>query len=323
MPKDEAPSSRQAQPALVLLASTVVVILWGAVVRATRSGAGCGESWPDCKGQLLPGEAAWTTWIEWSHRASSGLLALGTVAFWVWTRRRFQRGHRVRAAAMAALLFMVLEALIGAAVVRLRLVVDNATLARALWMGAHLINTFLLLAAMTLAWRWSAARPRQASEADGLRPWLWLMLAATVVASASGALTALSDTVFPATSMGAALRAELDPASHWLLRWRSLHPVLALAAAAITLYGAGLFIQAHQNAVLRRLGWLSAGLVLGQCLLGFANVALLTPLPLQLAHLAVAELLWITQVSAWAALRPATVPQSEPTFATLQAQGPA
>ncbi len=32
----------------------VLVALWGAYVRATGSGAGCGSHWPTCNGEILP-----------------------------------------------------------------------------------------------------------------------------------------------------------------------------------------------------------------------------------------------------------------------------
>ena len=46
----------------------VLVILWGALVRASGSGAGCGNHWPLCNGQVIPVSPGWHTVIEFTHR---------------------------------------------------------------------------------------------------------------------------------------------------------------------------------------------------------------------------------------------------------------
>ena len=55
---------------------TIIVILWGAWVRISHSGNGCGDHWPLCGGEFIPTEATAKTWIEYSHRMMSGLYGL-------------------------------------------------------------------------------------------------------------------------------------------------------------------------------------------------------------------------------------------------------
>src|SRR5919112_3761352 len=150
-------AKRFAAYAWAVTALTLVVILWGAYVRASRSGDGCGAHWPLCNGSVVPDATHAKTLVEFAHRVTSGLAFLLVVALVVWASRTFKRGHAARAAAVASGVFIVTESLIGAGLVLLRLVADNASVARALYPSAHLVNTFLLVAALALTAWWSSA----------------------------------------------------------------------------------------------------------------------------------------------------------------------
>ncbi|HEV8598162.1 MAG TPA: COX15/CtaA family protein [Gemmatimonadales bacterium] len=284
--------------AWVVLGVNLFVILWGAFVRASGSGAGCGRHWPLCNGQLLPVEPGSSTLIELTHRVTSGVaLLLVAVLFW-WSRREFPRGHRARRWAGWSLGFISVEALIGAGLVLLALVGANDSLARAGYLAAHLLNTFLLLGslALTANWAGAATRPSQAPAAGATR-WLWSAgLLALLLVGMSGAVTALGDTLFPATSLAAGLRADTSSTAHLLVRLRVLHPVLALltgAYLALMVWAVGrLRPGAGDN------GWARAvvALVLLQLGAGLSNLLLLAPTALQLVHLLLADLLWISVV---------------------------
>ena len=142
--------SRFTRYAWGVLAANLAVILWGAFVRATGSGAGCGNNWPTCNGEIIPRAPSTETLIELTHRATSGIALLLVVALAVWARRVYGPGHRVWHGAAWSLFFMFGEAAIGAGIVLFELVADNESMARALFMAVHLGNTFLLLAALTL-----------------------------------------------------------------------------------------------------------------------------------------------------------------------------
>ena len=283
-----------------VLGYNVAVVLWGAYVRATGSGAGCGSHWPLCNGEVVPRGASAATLIEFSHRLTSGLALLGVLALVIWIWRACGRGHRARRGALWSLLLILVEAGIGAGLVLFELVADNASMARALFMAAHLVNTFFLLAALTLTAVWiadpSPMRFRQ-------RPRVTLAHAVCVVwligAGMSGAVAALGDTLYPSATLADALRADLSPTSHFLLRLRVLHPALAIGAGLLVIFFALRF--AGPDGTVRLRNGLIA-LVAGQLAAGFLNVLLLAPVWLQLLHLLLADAIWIGFVMLGAAV---------------------
>jgi heme a synthase len=284
--------SRLARYAWMVLAYNVAVILWGAYVRATGSGAGCGAHWPLCNGEIVPRAAGTATIVEFSHRLSSGVALIAIAVLVAWTFRACRRGDPARSAAAASGVLILSEAAVGAGLVLFQLVADNATMARAMFVAVHLLNTFLLLGALSMTGWWLSVRqPRAASR----RPLIPLLIGcgALLIAGASGAVAALGDTLFPSASLAEALRSDLSLTSHMLIRLRVFHPVLAIAAAVtLALCARRLGVVAGGEGS-RRGARLLIALTAGQIALGFFNVVLLAPVWLQLAHLLVADALWI------------------------------
>jgi cytochrome c oxidase assembly protein subunit 15 len=273
-----------------LLGLTVAVILWGAVVRLTGSGAGCGEHWPLCDGEIIPRAPSTEKLIEFTHRLTSGLALLGTVALFTWARRILPAGHRVRRAAGASLGFMLAEAAVGAMLVLLALVADNDSTLRALVMAVHLVNTFLLLGALTTTAMWSGGAPTLDLHARPRWTMAWLIgLGLMCLVGASGGIAALGDTLFPVSSLGEGLAQDFSPTAHLLIRLRIFHPILAV--------GGALYLGALAIAARHRLGWVLLGLVCLQVVGGFVNLALLAPAWMQLTHLALADAVWCTLVA--------------------------
>src|SRR5262245_46466786 len=156
--------------AWLALAMSVLVIVWGAVVRATGSGAGCGSHWPLCNGDVVPLAPTVGTIIEFVHRLTSGLVMILAVGLVLMARRTFPPGHQARKWAVISLVFMLIEAAIGAGIVLLKLVEGNTSALRAGYVGGHLVNTLLLVAAMTTT-IWSAqARPAPDDDKRGPSP---------------------------------------------------------------------------------------------------------------------------------------------------------
>ena len=164
-----APQRRFGAFAWGVLAYNVAVILWGALVRATGSGAGCGGHWPLCNGEVLPNVSQIATVIELTHRIMSGAALLAVVGMFVWARRAFAAGHAARRWAGWALVFILTEALLGASLVLLGHVARNESVGRVYSLATHLINTFLLLASLALA-AYSATRPAARAPAGSLSP---------------------------------------------------------------------------------------------------------------------------------------------------------
>ncbi|MDX2208358.1 MAG: COX15/CtaA family protein [Gemmatimonadales bacterium] len=279
------------------LAVTMVVILWGAVVRATGSGAGCGSHWPLCNGAVVPPSPTVATLIEFSHRLTSGVSLLMVVVMLVWSRRVFRRGHPARTAVVVAMIVMLLEAAIGAGLVKFELVADNASLARALTLGAHLLNTLLLLAAIFLAAWWSGGAPPISRDSFQRRD-LALVVAfgAMVMVGMTGAVTSLGDTLFPARTLAEGLAQDRDPTAHWLIQLRIWHPVLAAAAGVYLLWLGQAAPRWQPGRAVELASRAITGLVIVQWCVGLATLLLLVPMPLQLTHLLTADLLWLALV---------------------------
>lgn len=296
--------------AAFVLAYLLFVILFGAWVRITGSGAGCGDHWPTCGGQLVPRAPSVQTMIEYTHRLTSGTLGLFALALPVWAFRLFPRRHPVRRHALLTFVLVMVEAAIGAGLVLRQLVASNASGARAVAVALHLTNTLLLTGAaaltVALARRWSSggagsgARDRAAHDAPSGRSaasgsalsvaagrWLGLLLGLLVLVAATGAVTALGDTLFPVHGVMAV------PADHFLVQLRVLHPVLAcFVVCACILLG----VRFAQEPGCRP--WALGLVVLAsvQLVVGALNIALHAPGWLQLGHLLGAQLTWICAV---------------------------
>jgi len=286
----------------VALGMTVLVIVWGAVVRATGSGAGCGSHWPLCNGDVVPLAPTVGTIIEFVHRLTSGavmLLAVGLV--WL-SRRTFPAGHEARRWAVISLIFMLVEAGIGAGIVLLELVENNASALRAAYVGGHLVNTLLLVAAMTRT-IWAARVPSAGAEGAS-RPagmssrGFTFAMAAMLLVAATGAIVALGDTLFPSASLAEGIAADLDPTAHFLIRLRIWHPILA-ATAAVYLFWIAWRSPIFAGPVQATPRQLVMFLIVTQTGLGVINLVMLAPLALQMAHLLASNLLWIALVWGW------------------------
>lgn len=281
-----------------VLGYTVLVILWGAFVRATGSGAGCGAHWPLCNGEIIPREPMLETIIEISHRITSGLLLFLIAGMLYIGFRLFPKGHIVRAGAVASFVFVIIEALLGALLVLFELVAHNPSMTRAYSMSLHLINTLLLLAAIIMTGFW--VRGVRAPTWDVPRPakvWGIVGIVMMLILGASGGIAALGDTLFPATSFKEGLMQELDATSSILLRLRIAHPAIAIATGIVMLAVARAFATIQQTSITQRYAWLlygSFGLQIG---LGTLNAVLLAPIWIQLLHLFLADVIWFAFVA--------------------------
>jgi heme A synthase len=273
----------------------LAVILWGAFVRATGSGAGCGRHWPLCNGVVLPRSPAANTLIEFAHRASSGVALVLVIAMFLWSRRAFASGHRARTAAIWAVVFIVVEALVGAGLVLLELVAANDSLARAGYLAVHLLNTFLLLGALSLTAYWAEEPTSPPRVRNGAAPWLLSMgLLAVLTVGMTGAVAALGDTLFPSRSLVEGLRADASPTAHLLVRLRVLHPLFAILTGLYLSIMVWLVGRERPAVLGSRWARLVPMVVLLQFGVGVTNLLMLAPVVLQLLHLFVADLLWIT-----------------------------
>jgi len=298
--------------AACVLGFMVVVILEGAVVRATGSGAGCGNHWPLCNGEVIPHHPRIATMIEFAHRSLTGILSTLVIGLIAWVFFARAKGERVRRAAGWVGVLLLTEALLGAVLVKGAYVEKNASDMRVFVQCVHFTNTMLLVAALALTWWWARefveAAELSPNQPQGLKPLgdalrygtaeavplrgqravAWLAVVATIVVGATGSVAALADTLFPAPSLRTGLMEDFSAAAPLLVRMRWVHPAAALVGVVCV---AWLCVRVRGTAA-RWLGWL----MVTQLVLGVGDVLLLAPTWMQVLHLLGADLYWVALV---------------------------
>lgn len=286
--------------AWVVVAYNILVILWGAVVRATGSGAGCGNHWPLCNGQVVPLSPRVDTIIEFTHRCMTGGAIFFVPALLIWTFRKTIKGQAARLMAVASTVLLVNEAILGALLVKLGYVTGNQSVGRVVMLSIHLSNTLLLLGALTLtAVTLGTGQMTRELRPRGTKAVLSVIgLVATIIVGVSGSLAALGDTLFPASSLRAAIEQDLSSSSPLLLRLRGLHPLSAVIAAGFVIW---IVVQARSMRQ-TRLANAMVALLCVQFVLGLMDIVLLAPVWMQIVHLLGADLYWVALVALTAKL---------------------
>jgi heme a synthase len=294
------------------LCCNVLVVLWGAYVRATGSGAGCGNKWPVCNGDIVGASAKAQTIIEFTHRATSGiaLLMVACLVFWCWQVTSKRDWARYSAIVAAALLTN--EALLGGALVLFGHVAQDQSAGRMVFLCLHFGNTLLLLATLSLTAAWlqtgsgSFILRRRLKQVSAVA----VGLLATMSIGITGALAALGDTLFPASSLRSSLRQDFSSGASSFVHFRIFHPVTAIIAASYVIWVT--FKITPRRSRLSQAARVLMVLFLAQGAIGVINVVLLAPVWLQILHLFVADMLWISLVlvSADLVLEPAPACQA-------------
>ena len=263
------------------------MILWGAWVRISHSGDGCGQSWPSCQGQYLidSGEQE-KTWIEWIHRATSGLFGIVVLILVVWSFLKFPLRHPVCKSVLCVFLFTISEALIGARLVLAGLTGSNTSPVRMLTMNLHLLNSLLLVSSLFVCWRFSIGR-RFSFSWQSFTPILVFLMIAVF-----GSVSSLASSLFPSHSLWEGLALDFNPESPWLIRLRLLHPLLALILGGAFLYYCFFKDKPEQGDKAQTCS--RKIFIICLCLLllsGLMNLLLLSPVFLKLTHLLIVYLL--------------------------------
>lgn len=292
------PSPALQRCAWAVLAYFIAVILWGTLVRATGSGAGCGDHWPLCNGTVIQHSPHTGTIIEFTHRLTSAISFFSVVGLLIWTMAGTVRGHLARSAAAASVAFTLVEAILGALLVKLGLTAQSHSPLRPWYLALHLANTLLLVAALTLTAHMLGRhagylrRTIRVVSPVGALAGLFVFL----VVGVTGSLAALGDTLFPARSLSAALAQDFSSKSGWLIRWRWTHPTIAFLASVFLIW---LLVRAVQQPKAGSSYWNNRGLsalvlvlLTVQYLLGVMDVVWLAPVWLQIVHLLGADVLW-------------------------------
>lgn len=270
------------------------VILWGAYVRATGSGAGCGSHWPLCNGVIIPRTPQSETVIEFIHRLTSGFALILVLILMIWAYRKYPKGHIVRKGALLSMIFIITEALVGAGLVIFEWVAGDMSSGRVISISLHLINTFILLACITLTSWWASTDTAFSINKRNLLIFIFIIgFIGIVLIGISGAVTALGDTLFRSESLIEGIRVDFSPSAHFLVRLRLWHPILALLTGFYLIFISLLLRMFYEELWIKRFSLLLIFIVVLQLIAGLLNLLLLAPVWMQIVHLFFADLLWI------------------------------
>lgn len=279
------------------LAYNVLVIVWGVFLRASKSGDGCGQHWLTCHGEVIPSAPELKTIIEFSHRVTTGPAFLFVLILVILAFRRFPKGHVVRKTAVISFVFIVTEVLVGAGLVLTGNTAEAITAARPFWAIGHLINTFVLLAFLTLT-AWFAGGPERRKFEAGTKAIVLIAIAIVGIlfVGSSGSVAALSNMLFPSESIAEGISKDFSAASNILLRLRLSHPILSILTGVYIIFLAGWLKSQVDDANVTRWSNILSVIVLVQLAFGAATLFTLGPIVMQLGHLLLADLLWISFV---------------------------
>lgn len=280
------------------LAYNIVVILWGVFLRATHSGDGCGTHWLTCHGEAIPSAPELKTLIEFSHRVTTALAGLVVLILAGWSLKKSERGDRVRMFALLSLFFILVEGAIGGGLVLTGNTAANWTPTRPYWTAGHLINTFILIGLLALtAWSasnrgWRFRRPTPIEAAVVV-----VGLLAIIFVGVTGSMASLAHMLFPSVSIAEGIAKDFDPNSHWLLRLRIAHPISSILAVVLLFFLAD-WIKRRVADDARSAFWSRnvSVLIFVQLAFGAATLLMLAPIVMQLGHLLLADLIWLSFV---------------------------
>ncbi len=282
----------------LVLAWNVVVILWGVFLRASKSGDGCGQHWLTCHGEIIPSAPELKTVIEFSHRITSFIAFVAVLILLIWTFRKFASRAQIRKTAVVSFIFIITEALVGAGLVLTGNTAETLTASRPFWMAGHLLNTYILLAFLTLTARLaSGGKPLSFRVSPKYLVAIIVGVAAIFLVGMTGSIAALAHMLFPAGNLAEGITQDFSSTSHVLLRLRLLHPITAILTSVFLIFLVGwLAKESGDNGRVKRWSNVLSLLVLAQIAFGSATLLMLAPIVMQLGHLLLADAIWISYV---------------------------
>jgi heme A synthase len=301
--KTETKLSGFAKYAWFVLAFNIIVILWGVFLRASLSGDGCGEHWLTCGGEVIPSAPQLKTSIEFFHRITSSLAGISVIGLLIWAIIRWRSQKSGNATLMvrmsiASLTFIVIEGVLGGLLVLTGNTAANWTPTRPFWMAAHLVNTFTLIAILSLtAWFAGGGKPFNFNVPRKYLLMLTVAVAGIFLIGMSGSVAALSSMLYPSSTLSEGIAKDFSSTSHIILRLRVFHPILSISVGVFLVFLAGWFkSQAKENLSVARWSNVLSILVLIQFASGAITLLLLAPIVMQIIHLFLADAVWIAFV---------------------------
>jgi heme A synthase len=287
-----------AKYAWFVLGFNLLVILWGVFLRASKSGDGCGQHWLTCHGEVVPSAPELKTVIEFSHRITSAIAFFLVTGLLIWTFRKYTKGDAIRRTALFSFIFIITEAAVGAGLVLTGNTAETLSAARPFWAAGHLINTFILLAFLTLTARFaSGGGPLDWRRGRRFLVPIALSLVAVLLIGLTGSIAALANMLFPSGTLTEGLAKDFSPTSHMLLRLRLFHPITAILASVFLIFLTGWMVKTTEgnNGIARWANVISI-LLLVQLAFGSLTLYMLAPIVMQLGHLFLADAIWISLI---------------------------
>ena len=261
---------------------SILVVVWGAWVRISNSGDGCGESWPLCNNLILPDTSNVHTLIEFIHRVSTGTYGVLILVLVLWAFKIFKPKHPVRKITVFVLSLTILEALIGAMLVMFGLVGENTGFSRLTVMSLHQVVSVLLTGSIMRTYYTTKLCTRPS-------PWVLVIKVLFLLIVATGGITALSNTHFPSNSIIEGFLSDIDRSSHILLRIRVIHPIMAISFFVAILFMLKKLYKNFEYRIYAK--HLTLALSIG-VLVGILTLITLSPTYMKLVHLVVAHAIW-------------------------------
>jgi heme a synthase len=269
-------------------------VVFGAIVRITGSGMGCGDHWPDCYGSFTPAHSGPFLLVEISHRYGAAALSLAIIALVmvVWLKRSEPGvggpGGLLRPS-LFAILLVIIAALFGAVTVKMAL--NPFVVVTHLAIGMSLLAVLVVVVARAGGFGagTSPARyertMRSAGAAAGLT--FLVLVFGAFTANTSGAAVACQG--FPwcrAITMGGAP-----------LYIHVTHRILAFVLLG-HLIGIVIGVRKRGEArAIRNAAWTALGIVILQVFVAAAMVEMHFAPTLRSLHQAVGTALWISIVA--------------------------
>lgn len=280
--------------AWIVLIYNLLVVGFGVFLRAAGLGDGCGENWPLCTGEKNPVKGSFATLIESTHRISTTLVGLFAIIMVVWAFRYFAKGHPAKKMAVGFLVMTLFEGLVGRHLVVKGLVTDKDTVERAMWMMAHVVSIFLLLGFnVGAALSTSGIRPIQFRN-QGVVGWLLgLGFFGTFLLGVSGAISAFGHQVRPDVE---GLSERLQTGAFWASKLAIAHPIGSASIGLFMFLMCGLIQHLRPDPFVKNACRTVIGLLALQMGVGLLNIFMSAPIFMQMIHLVLADLNWISLV---------------------------
>ena len=284
--------------------ATFILIAIGGLVRATKSGLGCGDDWPHCSGEVLPPLQDPNQIIEFSHRFVAAIVGFMIAGLAVLAFKHYRDHPRIFRSSVAALILVVFQALLGMVVVKTELADAMVVvhLSAALSLLALLIY---ITTAVTVPDDHSADAALSGRARFAAASVFVLLLVGSYVSGADAGYAfpdwpLMDGKVIPNLAVEA-------KAIHFLHR-----ALAAIVGVIVFVVGFGILKRGSEFSAAKRFTHAAVGLFTVEVVIGALNVWTRLDAAAVTAHLAIGAAIWGTLVAATCVTSPAVARREQP-----------